>query len=131
MADVKHHPDAWAPLLSELTGPGQTELDRLLMSLVESRAQDMDAETLRRLRISARRVKSHLESAQNNIELMLPWLLMMGQPPRLFTQPDTSPAIREAWQALRDALPTTVTLDQLPEVYEGGPGPVSPADEVS
>jgi cyclic beta-1,2-glucan synthetase len=117
---VKHTPDAWSPLLSELTGPGQTELDRLLMSLVESCAQDMDAETLRRLRISASRVKSHLENTQNKIELMLPWLLMMGQPPHLFTQPDTSPAIREAWQALRDALPTPVTLDQLPKVYRAG-----------
>ncbi len=117
---VKHNPDAWSPLLSELTGPGQIELDRLLMSLVESHAQDMDAETLRRLRISARRAKSHLEGTRNEIELMLPWLLMMGQPPRLFTQPDGDPAIREAWQALREALPTTVTLDQLPQVYRAG-----------
>ncbi len=117
---VKHNPAAWSPLLSELTGPGQIELDHLLMSLVESCAQEMDAETLRRLRISAHRVKNHLESTQNKIELMLPWLLMMGQPPRLFTQPDTPPNIREAWQALRDALPTTVTLDQLPQVYRAG-----------
>ncbi|MBN1887851.1 MAG: hypothetical protein JW850_07660, partial [Thermoflexales bacterium] len=117
---VKHDPDAWSPLLDELTGPGQIELDRLLMSLVESYARDMDAETLRRLRISTHRVKSHLESTHNKIELMLPWLLMMGQPPRLFTQPDSPPAIREAWQALRDALPTLVTLDHLPEVYKAG-----------
>jgi cyclic beta-1,2-glucan synthetase len=120
VAAVKDHPDAWAPLLSELTGPGQSELDRLLISLLESRAQDMDAETLRRLRISARRVKSHLESTQNKIELMLPWLLMMSQPPRLFAHPDTPPAIREAWQALRVALPTTPTLDQLPQVLTAG-----------
>jgi cyclic beta-1,2-glucan synthetase len=120
VAEVEQHPDAWAALLSELVGQGQAELDHLLMSLVESHAQDMDTETLRRLRISVRRAKSHLESAQNNIELMLPWLLMMSQPPRLFTQPDIALAIREAWQALRDALPTTVTLDQLPEVLKAG-----------
>jgi cyclic beta-1,2-glucan synthetase len=120
VAAVKDYPDTWAPLLSELTGHGQTELDRLLMSLVESRAQDIDAETLRRLRISAHRVKSHLASAQNKIELMLPWLLMMSPPPRLFAHPDTPPAIREAWQALRVALPTTPTLDPLPQVLKAG-----------
>ena len=91
-----------------------------LMSLVESNAQAMDAETLRRLSLAADQVQNHLYGMQREMEQLSPWLLSVSQPPDAVRAPDAPPAIRDAWQALRDALPTAPSLEELEPVCKAG-----------
>ena len=114
---VRDDPDAWAPLLAKLCKDGWQELRRLLMSLTEV---GLDARALRDLRIWSERVHHQLLSAQNELNMLLPWLSPLSQPPALFTLPETSPAIADAWQALLDVLPATPRLDEVPQVCEAG-----------
>ena len=57
---------------------------------------------------------------QREIGQLSPALLFVNQPPRLFTRPDAPPAIRDAWQALRDALPTAPSLEEMGRVCTAG-----------
>ncbi len=117
---VRDDPDAWAPLLNRLTGEGRNELNQLLMSLVESNAQAMDAETLRRLSLANDQVQNHLYGMQREIEQLSPWLLSVGQLPELFSRSGAPAPIRDAWQALRVALPTAPSLEEMGRVCKAG-----------
>jgi len=117
---VRDDPTGWASLLTELNGDGLQELNRLLMALVESGSRVLEAATLRDLRIWSERVRRQLLNMQVELNLLLPWLVLLGQPPVLFTQPGTDPAITEAWQALVDGLPITPRLDEVAEVCKAG-----------
>jgi cyclic beta-1,2-glucan synthetase len=117
---VRDNPDAWAPLLNRLTGEGWNELNRLSASLIESFAQAIDAVMLRRLSLAADRVRNHLHGMQREMEQFSPWLLFVSQLPKLFARPDMTPAIRGAWQALRDAFLTAPSLEELGQVCKAG-----------
>jgi cyclic beta-1,2-glucan synthetase len=118
--EAADHPARWVPLLVELADGGWTELDRLLVSLVDAGSQFLDATTLRGLRISAERVFNHLQNTRSTLDLLLPWLLPLGRPPALFDQAEIDPATADAWQALQDALPITLQLDQVPAICAEG-----------
>ncbi|MFQ6100929.1 MAG: GH36-type glycosyl hydrolase domain-containing protein [Anaerolineae bacterium] len=117
---VRDDPDGWALLLARLGDEAWPELERLLISLIESGAHVLEAATLRDLHIWSERVSYQLLSMQSELDMLLPWLLPLSQPPALFIQPETEPAITDAWQALVDALPITPKLDQVPEVCRVG-----------
>jgi cyclic beta-1,2-glucan synthetase len=117
---VQDDPADWAPLLTKLRDDGWQELDRLLISLVESCSSVLDAAALRDLRIWSERVHHHLFSAQSELDLLLPWLRPLSQPPVLFIRPETDSAITDAWQALQDALPAAPRLEEVPEVCNAG-----------
>ncbi|TEU15606.1 MAG: hypothetical protein E3J21_12770 [Anaerolineales bacterium] len=117
---VQDDPAIWAPLLTELSDDGWQELDRLLMSLVESGSRILDAAPLNDLHIWSERVYHHLLSMRNELDMLLPWLGPLSRPPALFAQAETDRAITDAWQALQDALPTTPRLDEVPEVCKAG-----------
>ena len=117
---VQDDPDAWASLLLGIADECGSEMTQLFASLVESNAQAMDAETLRRLSLATDQVQNHLYGMQREIEQLSPWLLSVSQPPDLFARSDAPPAIRDAWQALRDALPTAPSLEELDQVCKAG-----------
>ncbi|MBL7065593.1 MAG: hypothetical protein ISS49_15490, partial [Anaerolineae bacterium] len=110
---VQDDPAGSAPLLTRLSNTGWQELDRLLMSLVESGARISDAAALRDLRIWSERVHHQLLNMRNEWDLLLPWLVPLSQPPDLtgFGKP-----VRSAWQALRDTLPITPRLGEVPDI---------------
>lgn len=113
-------PLVWVPLLAELGEEAWQELEHLLIALVEAGAHILDANTLRDLRIWAERVSHYLLGMQNELEVLVPWLLLLSQPPGLFTHSDSDPAIVAAWQALLDALPAMPQLDEIAEVCRAG-----------
>lgn len=112
----------WVPLLVDLADSGWTELDRLLVLLVDAGSQFLNAATLRGLRISAERVFNHLQNTRSALDLLLPWLLPLDRPPALFDRPGIDPAIADAWRALQDALPIAIAphLDQVPAICAEG-----------
>ncbi len=117
---ARDDPDAWIPLLRRIAEECGSEMTQLLAFLVESKAEIMSAEMLRRLNLAADRVRNHLHGMQREIEQLAPWLLMMSQPPKLFALPDAPPVIREAWQALCVALPMAPTLEELEPFCRAG-----------
>ena len=127
---VQDDPAGWPPLLTELSDDGWQELDGLLMSLVESSLHSLDTATLRDLRIWSERVHHHLLNMQNELDMLLPWLRPLSQPPALFTQAEASLSITDAWQALQDALPVTPRLDEVLEVCKVGHARLGPLQDL-
>ncbi len=117
---VQDDPHGWVSLLPWLGEDCRQELDRLLIALVASQSLTLDATTLRDLRIWSKQVRYQLVSLRPELDMLLPWLVPLSQPPTLFTQPETEPALREAWQALQEALPATARLDAVAEVCKTG-----------
>jgi cyclic beta-1,2-glucan synthetase len=117
---VQDTPERWAPLLAELSSDGWDELDRRLMALIESGSGVLDAATLRDLRLWSERLHRHLRDMRGELDMLLPWLLPLNQPPALFAQAKADSAIKDAWHALQDALPVTPRLDRVPEICRAG-----------
>ena len=113
-------PAGWAPLLIHLLDDGQQELRRLLLTFFEAGAGILDVTATHSLHIWTERVHCHLLDMQADLGLLLPWLLPVSQPPALFTEAETFPAITDAWRALRDALPPTPPLNAIAEVCTKG-----------
>ncbi|HEX6384833.1 MAG TPA: glucoamylase family protein [Anaerolineae bacterium] len=136
---VRHTPEQWLPLLRQLNQEELPRLERLLLELAQTSAgselaltqslpkgkgpsseqrRRIDAKTLRGWRIVAERLRRALHGMQREVDLFLPWLLPLSQPPALFRQPVLSEAegmkhparplpdteLAEAWQALCQAL---------------------------
>jgi len=138
---VRDDPESWASLLTKLGDEAWPELERRLISLVEAGAHTLDTDTLHDLRIWSERVCYQLLSVQAELDMLLPWLVSLSQPPTLFTRPEMDPAVAAAWRALVDALPATPRLDEVAEICREGrawldqlhdilPDWNSPADEV-
>jgi cyclic beta-1,2-glucan synthetase len=110
-------PGDWVALLAWLKEAGWPELERLLVSLVASDSHVLDTTTLRDLRIWSAKVRYQVFSVQPELDLLLPWLALLSQPPDLtgFSEP-----VRFAWQELVDGLPIMPALDDVPEVCRVG-----------
>ncbi len=113
-------PLVWAPLLAELGKEAWQELEYLLITLIEAGSRILGPATLRDLRIWAERVPYQLLSMQTELDMLVPWLSALGEPPGLFTRSDVPRALGEAWRALLDALPATPRLDEMPAVCRAG-----------
>ena len=114
---VKAKPTQWVSLISDLgsSGNGQispqswSELDRLIVELVENNATELGPENLRRLRYYNRGARQQLNSIQRCIDLILPWMVYFQDIPLLF-QEELPPSLVEAWQALETAFPEQPSL---------------------
>jgi len=113
-------PGDWAFLLDRLSDEGWRELERLLIALIESGSHALDRATLHDLRIWSERVSYQLLGMQAEIDMLLPWLAPLSQPPALFADPEIDPAIADAWQALVDALPIRPRLDEVVSICREG-----------
>jgi len=117
---AQNDPDRWGALLTWLSEECWAELNQRLMSLVEAGLPVLSAPEVRDLRTWSQQVRYQLFSLRPELDLLLPWLVPVSQPPALFTQPETDAAIQSAWQALRDALTPTPSLRDLPDVCTAG-----------
>ncbi len=68
--------------------------------MLESKTSAPNAETLSGLRITSDRFHHHLTSMQRDIDLLLPWLPLVSQPPALFVQGDVDSQMGSMWQDL-------------------------------
>jgi cyclic beta-1,2-glucan glucanotransferase len=125
---VKEEPAQWVGLLSDLgsSGNGQlsprswSELDRLMVGLVETNAQELGPENLRRLRFYNHGVRQQLNSIQRCIDLLLPWLASFQNIPVPFREEGLPPNLSEAWHALDAAIPRQLSLVEIPAACRAG-----------
>lgn len=97
-------PAAWYPLLRQLQESWLPALSTLLVELFEDSGGDVRAHVLQDCRLFTERVNEHAAGLQREIELLLPWLPAMHNPPALLQQAEASSTIAEAWRALQEAL---------------------------
>ena len=115
---VRQAPERWASLLLWLNQEARAELSRLILAVLESEASAPNAEMLSGLRIVSERFQHHLTTLQRDMDLFLPWLLPLDQPPSLFTQPDSPPILLSGWHNLVAAFPVAPRLCDLAAICE-------------
>ncbi|NIA01624.1 MAG: cellobiose phosphorylase, partial [Bacteroidia bacterium] len=108
--EVRDRPGEWASLVTRLADEVLGSLDRHLLPLVTARPSTLDASRLHNLRIWIRRVHHHLDTSQRELNLLMPWLTALSQPPELLAQ-SSHPDIAEAWRGFLASLPVSPRLD--------------------
>ena len=115
-------PEEWISTLSRLLGvPLPTrecfsedliliQLEAGIKDLVEAAAVQLGADNLNKLRVYSSRVRSHLESAMREVEILFPWAISLACLPEWLTANDSSSEERELLPAMLEALPLTATL---------------------
>ncbi len=125
---VKEEPAQWVGLLSDLNsnGNGQvssrswSELDQLILGLVENNATELGSENLRRLRFYNRGVRQQLKSIQRCIDLLLPWVAAFRDLPAPFRNGDLPPSLAPAWHALQVAFTEQLSLSEISAACHAG-----------
>ena len=105
-------------LLDRLIGESRSDLDQLLMALIESDVASLDVAGLRALRLWFERIRYQLSDMQRELQTLIPWALALNQAPALLTQDHG--ANNPAWEAVRDALPISPPLGKIPEICAAG-----------
>ncbi len=115
---VQHTPERWAALLMSLNQEIWAELSRLIFGVLESDVAAPNAQILSGLRMASERFQHHVTNLQRDMDLFLPWLLPLNQPPSLFTQPGSSALLSSGWQALVAAFSPAPRLRDLAAICE-------------
>ena len=119
---VKEEPSQWVGLLHDMSSRGGdqvahrswSDLDRLIVELVENYAHELDPANLRSLRYYNRGARQQINSIQRCIDLLLPWLAAFQDMPAFFRQEELSPSLGQAWHVLEMALPAQPSLAEIP-----------------
>jgi len=125
---VKEEPARWMDLLSNLRGSGNgqvskrswSDLDRLIVEVVETHAPELGPENLRRLRYYNRGARQQLNSIQRCVDFLLPWLDSFKNIPTPFLDGDLPTSLAEAWHALGVAFTEQPSLAEIPAACRAG-----------
>ena len=128
LVPLKENVQGWVPYLLKMSAPEKPEispveieisqdiLDKQILEFVESAGHLIGAENLSRLRISAGRVRFHLESFRRKNEMLLPWVISFINTPAFFDSDNLDPGILDLWDALKQTLPFNAFLFQVSEI---------------
>ncbi len=117
IVESRDDPARWAALLIALRAEELDKFNRLAVELVTAGTHLLDGATLRDLRSWSVRVHQQLQTMQSECELLIPWPLPLAQPPALFVA-TTNPAVADAYMALRQSLPPTPRLQEIPHICD-------------
>jgi cyclic beta-1,2-glucan synthetase len=119
---AREEPASWPQLLVRLLNEDWQETNRLMMVLIDTGSKVLDAPAVQDLHLWSERVFYHLSNAKSELDLILPWVFPMNQPPALLARLGKSPggaangrAIAAAWQALVEALPAMTRFSEIAE----------------
>lgn len=116
---IQETPEAWAIVLTWLSGTGWETVSRRLIQVLENPPSNLTQELLKDLQLYLDTFHHHLSGMRQNIDLLAPWLSHLNQPlPVLLNQVDSPLAAN--WKAFRESIPPTMpTLAQAGSVYAG------------
>jgi cyclic beta-1,2-glucan synthetase len=118
VVEVMEDPGKWASLLIRLHEEDRPELDRRLIELINNNRNLLDAPAFKNLRRWTERVHHQLLSAQRVLNELVPWMVMLHNPPELFKRTEENSSLPESWQHLLNSLPALLPLDRTHEVCE-------------
>jgi cyclic beta-1,2-glucan synthetase len=110
----------WPALLHRFFENDRPELDRLLVAWVEAGHGEISLDRLQHVRLYMDRLDHHLHAMRRELEMMLPWVVAIGQPPALFDQPNLNPILAAAWKNLTEALTPMPTLAGVSDFCQTG-----------
>jgi cyclic beta-1,2-glucan synthetase len=113
---VEDEPQRWTKALDQLWLQAVPEIDRLLMEVIEVRPHALSPEALDGLRLCSERVRHHVMSMRREVELLVPWAVLVDHPPALFAEAEAGSRRLEAWRQLVEALPATPRLGEISDV---------------
>jgi cyclic beta-1,2-glucan synthetase len=114
---ARERPTEWFALLRK-SDEDCRELEQVLVSVIESSPEVLDAETFHSLHLWVERGRHHLSSFQRELELLQPWVQALSRAPARFTSAHAGREVTDAWSALLSALPSTPRLGEVAEICE-------------
>ncbi len=102
---LKDHPEDWARGVTRLVEEGCPEFDRALASVIAPRLEELDARLLGELRAWYSQTHQHLEGILRDLQLHLPWTMLMVHPPALLADATPTEPLGATWARLRACLP--------------------------
>ena len=117
----------WVPLLADLEERVGEAFNQRLQALLDAGAGVLDTSTLRDLRLWSGRIRMHLHDLREEIERVMPWLVVMARAPavlsgRLEAESEIGQDVvrrlssSQPWRALEEMLSTAPRLDQTPDI---------------
>lgn len=103
-------------LLINLFHINRAELEELLVKMIETSAERLDAHTIRQLSTWIDRARHHLSQIQLDIETLCPWSLTMAQAPQLFSREDLSADLAAAWKEFTSCFSFEPPLEDVPGI---------------
>lgn len=116
---AKGQPDSWPDLVNGLldrNDSGWNVIEQRLAALVEASAADLGTEGLRQLQIFTSRTRSFLAGLQREMQILLPWIPLIKDPPALFRRADLPARLKQAWEDLAASLDMNPKLGALDEL---------------
>ena len=102
IASIHSQPEQWVSGLVWLSTEGWTKVSHRLMIFLEDPPSNLDAETLSGLRLYIERLQHQMMSLQRAIDLLMPWLTALDQPPMFFSQAEGP--VSQAWLVFRGSI---------------------------
>ncbi|MEW5938320.1 MAG: glucoamylase family protein, partial [Chloroflexota bacterium] len=103
-------------LLQRLFRENREELENLLGKVIETSAERLDADAVRRLSVWIERARHHLTQIQRDIETLCPWSLAMAQVPALFAQENMDGDLAAAWKEFTGCFTFAPPLAEIPDI---------------
>ncbi|MDI9549580.1 MAG: glucoamylase family protein [Chloroflexota bacterium] len=117
---VRGEPVQWRPLLAQIATEGQQAINQHFVDIMAANAGALNSEVLQNCRIYTDRIQHHLDEMQHEVDTLLPWLVLLNEPPAIFGQPGLPPSLAETWAELQRALPPTPKLGEIKEICRAG-----------
>ncbi len=117
---VRDAPEKWAHMWSLLAQRHWEDLNRSLTSFVDEEGENLEASTLADLRTCTDLVHVHLFQVQREIDILMPWLLMLEYPPVFIRSDELEETVQKSWGALQEAFPTSPRLEEIPGICSEG-----------
>jgi cyclic beta-1,2-glucan synthetase len=114
--------------VSHLVDEGCPEFDRALASVIAPQLEELDARLLGELRAWHRQTHQHLEGMLRDLQLYLPWTMLMAHPPALLAEAAPSEPLAATWAQLCACLPADVAPRELKEIEAVARAPLSQLD---
>jgi cyclic beta-1,2-glucan synthetase len=116
VAALRDHPKDWARGVTHLVEEGCPEFDHALAAVISSDLAELDEPLLSELRAWYGQTHQHLESMLRDLQLYLPWTLLVAHPPVLLAEAEPNGPLAATWTQLRACLAPDASPLRLKEI---------------